>query len=91
MRHEITYILEEEAAASILARLGDLNILHAIHADLTWDEWLNERLGAIQTRDLSPAWGSFIGPKTTQTKVYLSYLLWLIRLPPGHAGVLVNG
>ena len=85
IRHELNYILEEQAATGILSRVDELGILKAIHPELVWDEWLHQHLGALLELDLPPAWGSFVDASLPETRLYLSYIMWLIRLPVGFA------
>lgn len=85
IRHELNYVLEEEAAVAIIARLHDLRILAAIHTELIWDDWLKQRIGSLPYLDATASWRSVIDFNSSHTRLYLSYLLWLIRLPIGHA------
>ena len=44
IRHELDHILDEDNAVQMLARLDDLSLLAAIHPDLVWDEWINDKI-----------------------------------------------
>ncbi len=81
IRHELNYILEEETAIAILTRLNDLRILAAIHAGLVWDEWLIEHIGKLSVLDPSAVWQSVIDINLSQTRLYMAYIIWLIRVP----------
>ncbi len=81
IRHELDLILEEWNAASMLARLADLNLLQPIHPALTFDESMRERLAHLHTyrglQHLSP-WNITKGEQMRSSD--LGWLLWLMSL-----------
>ena len=81
VRHEVNYILDSRAAAQILARLHNLGILTAVHANLGWDDWLRARLESL--RDFEPGSPEALcgAESSKEFKRDLFYVLWLIRLP----------
>jgi tRNA nucleotidyltransferase (CCA-adding enzyme) len=88
IRHELDLILEEPNAASMLARLAELNLLKPIHPALTFDASVNARLAKLQKfRDLqriSP-WNA---EKRNDNKHTLGWLLWLTPLSHPQIGEL---
>ncbi len=81
IRHEIDHILIETRVCDMMARLEQLGLLSAIHDDLTWDEWLCEKIENLLESEKSMLLGiepNFKGVSHTQG---LAYTLWLIRLP----------
>lgn len=86
IRHELDHILEEGQACAMLARLQELDLLAAIHADLTWDDWLCEKIDSLPQLRPAPEWGlEAEATKGANLAKSLAYLLWLIRLPSAHA------
>jgi len=85
IRHELNNILAEQNAPQILARLGELCLLTAIHPNLIWDEWLGSSFKAIPTTSPDENWG--IPPNATDAvlKRSLAYTIWLMRLAPQQA------
>jgi tRNA nucleotidyltransferase (CCA-adding enzyme) len=81
IRHELDLILEEWNAASMLARLADLDLLQPIHPALTFDESMRERLAHLHTyrglQHLSP-WNITKGEQMRNSD--LGWLLWLMSL-----------
>ncbi len=91
IRHELDHIINEDGAARMLARLDDLGLLAVIHPDLTWDEWLNEKIASLRLDPaplpewrLSEHWGR---PSLLRIIVYA---LWFIRLPPERASLVMD-
>jgi tRNA nucleotidyltransferase (CCA-adding enzyme) len=80
LRHELDHILQEELVVRMLARLQELDLLQAIHPALAWDVWLAERFARLAEREPPPEWGLSAIPLGLPGRVYLMYLLWLIRL-----------
>jgi tRNA nucleotidyltransferase (CCA-adding enzyme) len=74
IRHELDHLLAEDQRIAMLTRLHELGLLHAIHEDLAWDDWLHAHLAALDVPADAP-W----------TQRELAYALWLIRLPPARA------
>jgi tRNA nucleotidyltransferase (CCA-adding enzyme) len=81
IRHELNNIISEEQAPHILARLGELGLLHAIHPDLVWDDWLNSRFIALPNRLPEADWGVPMDISNIVLKRNLTYTIWLMRLP----------
>lgn len=81
IRRELDLILEEWNAASMLARLTDLNLLQPIHPTLTFDSSMRERVANLHTyrglQHLSP-WNITRGGQMHDSD--LGWLLWLMSL-----------
>lgn len=81
IRHELDLILEEWNAASMLARLAELDLLGPIHPTLTFDSSMNERLENLHTyrglQHLSP-WNITKGGQMRDSD--LGWQLWLMSL-----------
>lgn len=81
IRHELDLILEEWKAASMLARLAELELLEPIHPDLKFDPSMRERLENLHTyrglQHLSP-WNITRGEQINNSD--LGWLLWLMSL-----------
>ena len=79
IRHELDLILEEWNAASMLARLAELDLLQTIHPALTYDKSTQERLADLHTyrglQHLSP-WNITKGEQMNDSD--LGWLLWLM-------------
>ena len=88
IRHELDLILAEPNAASMLARLAELDLLKPIHPVLFFDEPAKERLANIQSfralRRISP-WNLDRGESN---KHVLGWLLWLMSLSHNDIGTL---
>lgn len=86
IRHELDHILDEENLIDIFTRLRELDLIHAIHPDLHWDDWLRQRFSQIPLQPPGVEWGydeKFLLPGSWESrKRLLAYILWLIRLPP---------
>ena len=86
IRHEVDHILDEDNATKMLARLDDLSLLAAIHPDLVWDEWINDKISNLRL-DLErpPEWRiSSRGDRQYFWRLIV-YALWFIRLAPERA------
>ncbi len=90
IRHELDHILDEPHATQMLARLEELKLLQAIHPGLQYNEWVGERIAALQQIELDSEWGlNEVNIKETPHHVVakmplrraLAYMLWLLRLP----------
>ena len=79
IRHEIDNILMEEHSVRMLARLNEIHLLEAIHPDLVWDGWIQEKITDLKTPP--PLWGIDAEWKGIPVQRILVYTLWLIRLP----------
>ena len=88
IRHELDLILAEPNAASILARLAELDLLKPIHPALFYDESASSRLANIGSfralRRISP-WNLDRGEGN---KHVLGWLLWLMSLSHNDIGSL---
>ncbi|MCI0554477.1 MAG: CCA tRNA nucleotidyltransferase [Anaerolineae bacterium] len=88
IRHELDLILAEPNAASMLARLTELDLLKPIHPVLFFDESANSRLANIGSfralRRISP-WNLDRGEGN---KRVLGWLLWLMSLSHNDIGSL---
>ncbi len=85
IRHELNIIFAENRASAIYARLAELGILAAIHKELIWDSWLDERFHTIFSGQPDPYWINFIGKIEQKERINIAYILWLLRLSPGIA------
>jgi tRNA nucleotidyltransferase (CCA-adding enzyme) len=99
IRHELDHILEEERVTAMLARLHELGLLSTIHPDLTWDDWLEDRITRLNQRNLETdgkEWDSSASHKKDMPEPgpplrrNLIYLLWLIRLPEQKARAVLD-
>lgn len=90
LRHEIENIMAEDRYTDMIARLNELDMLSAIHADLKWDTWLAEKFEKIPSDSPDSAWNvsDRIGKYTL--KEALAYTIWLIRLGPDRAARVVS-
>lgn len=81
IRHELDLILKEWNAASMLARLDELELLEPIHPVLNFDSSMQERLENLHTyrglQHLSP-WNITKGEQMHDSD--LGWLLWFISL-----------
>jgi tRNA nucleotidyltransferase (CCA-adding enzyme) len=91
IRHELDLILEEWNAASILARLADLNLLQPIHPALTFDPAMQERVANLHTyRGLQHLSPSNITSGEQMRASDLGWLLWLMSLSQEQIAALNN-
>ncbi len=81
IRHELNYILAEERAPQMLARLDELGLLSAIHPALKWDEWLRDKLISVYSMSPPADWELPEDFSHSSSKYDLIYILWLLRLP----------
>ena len=81
LRHEIDLIFLEDHALDMLARLEELNLLHAIHPSLHWDSAWNNRLEAALFKPLPSDWDLPESIGNMPARRFLAYLLWLKQLP----------
>lgn len=77
IRNELALIFEEPRLLQIMGRLHQLGLLQAIHAELTWDDWLASRFGAAIDWVPPDHWRL----EQPLTRERLLYALWLFRLP----------
>ena len=69
----------------MLKRLASLGLLHAIHPDLTWDDWLDDRFELLSLEDpVQTDEDQHVNPENRtelQTRRrQLAYCVWLLRL-----------
>lgn len=84
LRHEIDHILVEPRRNAMLQRLNELQLLQALHGDLTWDDWLARKFDSIP-QEPPPDWEITRGPGSDTFTQSLAYALWVIRLPMARA------
>jgi tRNA nucleotidyltransferase (CCA-adding enzyme) len=91
IRHELDHILDEENAVRMLARLDDLSLLAAIHPDLVWDEWINDKITSLRLDpEPPPEWRiSRLGDRQHFWR-FIVYALWFIRLAPERARAVMD-
>jgi tRNA nucleotidyltransferase (CCA-adding enzyme) len=95
IRHELDHILIEGQAENMLARLQQLGLLSAIHTNLRWDDWLNNKIPTAKWQIPTAFWDfnqqeTLVGPKKDILIQNLSYILWLIRLSPTNARATID-
>ena len=79
IRHELDNILTGNHTSKILTRLSDLEVLDAIHTDLTWNENLERLLGSVSLDKLDSNWSlSDLDPSLLWPG--LAYMIWMINL-----------
>lgn len=88
IRHELDHIFSEDEADKMLARLDQLDLLRAIQRNLSWDDWLSQRIHSLA--ELSPEAEWHIEVSNSKLKVDLAYILWLLRLNPLRTGQVVR-
>jgi len=79
VRHEIDNIINEEHSVLMLNRLDNLELLHAIHPDLVWDDWLKEKIGGFEPPEKTWKIGTRV--KGIPVKRIFTYTLLVIRHP----------
>jgi tRNA nucleotidyltransferase (CCA-adding enzyme) len=80
IRHEIDSILKENKSSAMLARLSQLGLLSAIHPDLIWDGWLEEKMARMAADIPAPQWGFSKKFNGSIEQRHGIYCLWLLRL-----------
>lgn len=80
LRHELSHIIIGPQATLILNRLHELGLLQAIHPNLKWDEWLKEKINAIQVIEPGIEWKVGNSNKLRNLRKDIAYIVWLIRL-----------
>jgi tRNA nucleotidyltransferase (CCA-adding enzyme) len=81
IRSEFDTIFNEPKFTEIMMRLQTLGLLEAIHSALGWDQWLEERIRAINHFEAPDSW-RLEGPPARD---FLYYAVWLFRLTPQEA------
>jgi tRNA nucleotidyltransferase (CCA-adding enzyme) len=89
IRHELDHILDEQRSIPMLARLDELGLLHTIHPDLKWDEWIRKHIEMAYTLP-PPDWGLDSHGGRQPLERVLAYAVWIIRLPPEHARLVLE-
>jgi tRNA nucleotidyltransferase (CCA-adding enzyme) len=69
----------EEQSVQMMARLSEINLLEAIHPDLVWDEWIENKISHYKIPSLE--WGIRTNWKGIPVQRVIFYALWLIRIP----------
>ena len=82
IRHELDHVLIDPKVTSILARLNELELLKAIHPQLTWDAWVETCLAKLQNHLPAEAWGLGGSAQNNHNHVRqeVAYLIWALRL-----------
>jgi len=81
LRHELDLMLEEPSAVKMLARLSELDLLSAIHPDLSWSAALAKPLESARRSKPGKAWELPESYANWPTRLVLAYLVWLGELP----------
>lgn len=81
IRHELDHIFDESKYWLMLQRLYELELLAALHPELTVDTWLEERLERVMSAQPEPFWRLSTLPKGYGLYRVLAYAVWLMRLP----------
>jgi tRNA nucleotidyltransferase (CCA-adding enzyme) len=80
IRHELDHILTESEADKMLARLDRLRLLKAIQNNLSWDDWLSQRIRFLSEISPEPEWNLEV--ENSKLKASLGYIIWCLRLTP---------
>jgi tRNA nucleotidyltransferase (CCA-adding enzyme) len=88
IRHELSQILTSSIAPQVISRLQSLDLLTAIHPNLTWNDWLYARLESLDNLRPEPYWEFSDDPATLRKE--LGYTLWLIELSPEQADAVAS-
>ena len=80
IRHELDHILIEERAPQMLARLNELDLLKAIHPQLTWDGWIKDKLDSPLILKIGSEWELPCKNSHYTYKRDIIYILWMLRL-----------
>lgn len=89
IRHELDHILIEEYVVQTIERLEQLGLLKAIHSELCWDDWMHAKVESILNSKPEKYW-DFLDAKRLSLRRDLIYILWLLRLPYGHAQSVIS-
>lgn len=79
IRHELDQIFKEPKAPEILARMDQLNLIHAIHPLIEWNVKMLNEFQKFYTMDAREEW-RFSSKETADLSLYGSYILFLSRL-----------
>ena len=81
LRHELTLILSEQKAIAMLNRLKSLELLQAIHPDLTWSEDVATVMEQALFSPIAPEWRFPQDFANLPSRIALAYAIWFSRLP----------
>ncbi|GAB4494913.1 MAG: CBS domain-containing protein [Anaerolineales bacterium] len=84
LRHELDLIVEEPNAPAMLSRLAQLNLMTSISDVLPWSVELRERLDSAQKTPPPPGWRLPPAVAGLSLNGALTWLLWLLDLPPAN-------
>lgn len=79
IRHEIDNIIEEFRCIEMFNRLDELGLLKSIHPELNWDDWLQEKIRALDLP--GSVWNVGYSVKSISVRIILVYTLWFMRQP----------
>ena len=79
LRHELDLMLAESRADSMLSRLQSLDLLRAIHPNLTWNEELSKPFRKVLQQPVPQGWELNNQPED-ELRQNLAYLVWLSRM-----------
>ncbi len=78
IRHEIELALQEAEPERVLARLGQLGVLHVLHPQLSWQPETVKSFTQAAALFAHPLWQPHLRP---QDLVVVYFILWLLPLP----------
>jgi tRNA nucleotidyltransferase (CCA-adding enzyme) len=81
IRHELDRILEEENAPGMLERLDELNILSAIHPDLSWDASNENLINCLPGKEPPAEWNVEEDSSGLDINRAICYSIWLMNIP----------
>jgi tRNA nucleotidyltransferase (CCA-adding enzyme) len=84
LRHELNLILCEDQAPAMFARMQELELLSAIHPELTWDDRLTAILQDALNAEIDSNWDLPGHLGSLEIQQALGYLVWLANLPLEH-------
>lgn len=90
LRHELNLILAEERAIQMLSRLHELDLLSAIHPELTWDENTAINMEKVLHGSLDEGWDLPEKMGSLDIRRALAYLVWLCPLTNGAVTSIAN-
>ena len=79
IRHEIDNIIEELRCIEMFNRLDELGLLKSIHPELVWDDWLQDKIGTLESPE--SIWNIGQRVKSISVEIILVYTLWFMRQP----------
>ena len=89
IRHEINVILTEENVIHMFERLDELGLIKAIHPELSWDDWLKDRMRFSLEVVPDPGW-KFNRNEMQSLHRDCIYALLVIRLSLENAQSVIN-